>query len=165
MRIGVVVRPRDRGAGATIAALQSTLGVPAMNMTFKLSGVVAAALLALSSAYAQPMTKEAAKAEKDRIEESAKADKKACEPLKANAKDVCEAEAKAKEKIAKAELKWKESGKDGDRVNFEKMKAEGTYEVAKEKCEDLQGSAQSDCKKEAKMAEKAAIDAAKKSKG
>jgi len=43
------------------------------------------------------------------------------------------------------------------------MKAEGDYEVAKEKCEDLKGPAQSDCKKEAKVAEKTAKDNAKKS--
>ena len=43
------------------------------------------------------------------------------------------------------------------------MKAEAEYEVAKEKCEDLQGAAQADCKKQAKDTEKAARDAAKKS--
>jgi hypothetical protein len=135
----------------------------AMQSTLKFSTIVAAALFAFSTAHAQTMDKDTAKAEHERIEQTAKADKKACDAMKDNAKDVCQAEAKAKEKVAKAELKWKQSGKDGDRVKYEEMKAEGDYEVAKEKCEDLQGSAQSDCKKEAKVAEKTAKDNAKKS--
>jgi hypothetical protein len=137
----------------------------AMNMMCKPWAVLGAALLAVSTAQAQTtakMDREAAKAEHDRIEETARADKKACDALKDNAKDVCQAEAKAKEKVAKAELKWKQSGSDRDRVNFEEMKAEGQYEVAKEKCEDLQGDAQSSCKKDAKAVEKTAKDSAKK---
>ena len=58
-----------------------------------------------SAAFAADgMTRDAYKAEKDKIETQAKADKKACDGMKENAKDVCQAEAKAKEKIAKAEL-------------------------------------------------------------
>jgi hypothetical protein len=96
------------------------------------------------------MTKDAHKAAKDKIEEQAKADKKACDAMKDNAKDICQAEAKAKEKIAKAELEaqYKPSPRNDEKVKL--MKAEGDYEVAKEKCEDQKGDGMTACKKEAK---------------
>ncbi|WP_284620183.1 hypothetical protein [Aquabacterium humicola] len=138
-----------------------------------------AALVAMSSTYAQTstattpapataapaakLTKDQVKAEKDRIEEAYKADKKACDGMKSNAKDVCQAEAKAKEKVAKADLKYRETGDAKDAAKLAEVKAETEYDVAKEKCEDLKGSAQSDCKKQAKDVERAAVDAAKKS--
>ena len=101
---------------------------------------------------ADAMSKDAYKTEKDKIEATAKADKKACDGMKDNAKDVCQAEAKAKEKIAKAELdaKNKPGAKADEKVRM--MKAEGEYEVAKEKCEDLKGTAVASCKKDAKVA-------------
>lgn len=101
---------------------------------------------------ADTMTREAYKAAKDGIETQAKADKKACDALKDNAKDICQAEAKAKEKIAKAELDAR--NRPGPKVD-EKVKltrAEGAYEVAKEKCEDQKGTAMAACKKDAKVA-------------
>ena len=105
-----------------------------------------------SAFAADAMTRDAYKAEKDKIEAQAKADKKACDAMKDNAKDICQAEAKAKEKIAKAELdaKNKPGPKADDKVA--RMKAEGTYEVAKEKCEDQKGDGMLACKKEAKAA-------------
>lgn len=114
------------------------------------------------NAFAQDaMSRDAYKAEKDKIEEQAKADKKACDPMKENAKDVCQAEAKAKEKIAKAELdaKNKPGAKADEKVRL--MKAEGEYEVAKEKCEDQQGGAIAACKKDAKATYDKAKDMAK----
>ncbi len=132
-----------------------------MASPFKTS-LLLAALLACSGGYAQStMTRDQAKAEHDRIEATAKADKKACDTLKGNAEDVCEAEAKAKEKVAKAELRYQQSGKEGDRIKVDDVKAEAAYEVAKEKCEDLQGDQQSQCKKDAKAQEQAARKAAK----
>lgn len=119
--------------------------------------------LAGSAFAADAMSRDAYKAEKDRIEEQAKADKKACEPLKDNAKDVCQAEAKAKEKIAKAELnaKNKPGPKADEKVRL--MKAEGEYEVTKEKCEDQKGTAMATCKKDARAAyDKAKAEAKKK---
>ncbi len=113
-----------------------------------------------SAFAADGMTKDAYKSAKDKIEEQAKADKKACEPMKDNAKDVCQAEAKAKEKIAKAELdaQNKPGAKADEKVRT--MKAEGEYEVAKEKCEDQKGKEMAACKKDAKIAyDKAKADA------
>jgi hypothetical protein len=103
------------------------------------------------------------KAAHDKIEEQAKADKKACEALKDNAKDVCQAEAKAKEKIAKAELQYQKDPSERNRVKLAEMKAEGNYEVAKEKCDDKSGNDREACRKEAKAAETAAKADAKAS--
>jgi len=101
---------------------------------------------------ADAMSKDAYKAAKDKIEAQAKADKKACGSMKENAKDICQAEAKAKEKIAKAELDAHRTpgAKADEKVRL--MKAEGEYEVTKEKCEDQKGTAMVACKKDAKLA-------------
>lgn len=110
------------------------------------------AFLAGAAFAADGMSRDAYKAEKDKIEETAKSEKKACAPMKANAKDICEAEAKAKEKIAKAELdaKNKPGAKADEKARL--MSAEGSYEVAKEKCEDQKGKEMADCKTAAKTA-------------
>ena len=101
------------------------------------------------------------KREKDRVEADAKAAKEACKGMKDNAKDVCEAEAKAKEKIAKKELDYKKNPNDKNMQDWEKMKVEAAYEVAKEKCEDQKGSDIVTCKRNAKDEEKRAIAALK----
>jgi len=100
-------------------------------------------------------------AEKDRIEADAKSAKAACKSMKDNAKDVCEAEAKGKEKLAKKELDLKKNPNDKNAQDLEKMKAEVAYEVAKEKCEDLQGADQNSCKKNAKADKDRAMAAVK----
>ena len=90
------------------------------------------------------------KREKDRVEADAKAAKEKCKALKDNAKDICQAEAKANEKIAKKDLDYKKNPNDKNRMDLEKMKVEGSYEVAKEKCEDQKGAEMMSCKKAAK---------------
>jgi hypothetical protein len=111
------------------------------------------------------MAKDAYKAAKNKIEAQAKDDKKACGAMKDNAKDICQAEAKAKEKIAKAELDSQNhpGAKGAEKVRL--MKAEGEYEVAKEKCEDQKGSAMAACKKDAKTAHSKAKTEARQAKG
>ena len=99
--------------------------------------------------------------EKDRVEADAKAAKEACKSLKDNAKDICQAEAKAKEKIAKKELDYKKNPNDKNMQDWEKMKVEAAYEVAKEKCEDQKGADQAKCKKEAKAEKDRGMAAAK----
>jgi hypothetical protein len=91
----------------------------------------------------------AKKAEEERIEADAKAAKAKCGPLKGNAKDVCQQEAKANEKVAKAELNAKYDGSPRNQRKAEETKAEGAYEVAKEKCESNKDAAKA-CKSEAK---------------
>ena len=89
------------------------------------------------------------KREKDRIEADAKAAKAKCKGLSGNEKDVCQAEAKANEKIAKKELDYKNKPTEKNKYEAEKMKVEGAYEVAKEKCESNKDNKMA-CKKEAK---------------
>ena len=119
---------------------------------------------ALSGTAFAAMDKDQYKAEKDKIEATAKADKKACDAMKANAKDICMAEAKGKEKVAKAELEvqYKPGPKADEKAKI--AKADATYAVAKEKCDDLQGQAKDSCKKEAKMAHDSAKGSAKAAK-
>lgn len=124
-------------------------------------GLVAALVVGVGSSAmaADGMSRDAYKSAKDKIEAQAKADKKACEGMKDNAKDICQAEAKAKEKIAKAELdaQNKPGARADEKVRL--MKAEGEYEVVKEKCEDTKDTAMA-CKKDAKVAyDKAKADA------
>lgn len=105
-----------------------------------------------SALAADAMSKDAYKSAKDQIEAEAKDAKKACLSMKDNAKDICQAEAKAKEKVAKAELDAKNRPDARAEAKVSQMKAEGEYEVAKEKCEDLKGGAIATCKKDAKTA-------------
>jgi len=146
-----------------------------LNATLMLAGVLIG-----SAGYAQPgpipapeppkpaapsgatMNNEAMRAERDRIKSAYKADKEGCKSQQDNAKDVCEAEAKAKERVALAELRYKASGSPRDHAMVEETKAKTEYDVAKERCDDKAGDARSQCKKEAKAAEKAAIANARK---
>jgi hypothetical protein len=81
-----------------------------------------------------------------------KADKEACNSLSGNAKDVCMEEAKGKEKVAKAEAKAAYDGTPKAREDARLARAEATYEVAKEKCDDMSGNQKDVCVKEAKAA-------------
>jgi len=128
--------------------------------TFR-AALLAASLLALPAAYAATMTKADYKAGKTRISAEYKTDKTACASLKANAKDICVQEAKAKEKVALAELEYSHSGKATDHTKVLVAKAESTYAVAKERCDDQSGNAKDVCVKEAKAVETKALADAK----
>ena len=106
-------------------------------------------------------TKAEVAARKTAIGESYKAAKAACASLKANAKDVCREEAKAKEKDERAELVFSESGRPADGTRMRVVKADGIYEVAKERCDDASGNAKDGCRQEAKAAHVTAIANAK----
>ncbi|MBC7956472.1 MAG: hypothetical protein H7Y33_11465 [Cytophagales bacterium] len=125
------------------------------------ASLIVAAVLAAPLAQAANMNKADYKAGKERISASYKADKATCGPLAGNAKDVCVLEAKGKEKVAKAELEYSYTGKAGDQTKLAKARAEATYKVAKEKCDDLAGNAKDVCVKEAKATETAALADAK----
>jgi len=127
---------------------------------FKPALVVAAALV-LSTAQAATITKADYQAGKTRIGADYKADKAACASLAANAKDICVEEAKAKEKVARAELEYSFTGKPADRNKVLIAKAESTYAVAEEKCDDKAGNDKDVCVKEAKAAEVRALADAK----
>jgi len=120
-----------------------------------------AAMLALPVAQAATMAKADYKAGKERISAQYKADKAACDSLSGNAKDVCVQEAKGKEKVAKAELEYSYTGKANDQAKVQKARAESTYEIAKEKCDDQAGNNKDVCVKEAKAAKDKALADAK----
>jgi len=109
----------------------------------------------------QGISRDEYKREKDRIEADAKAAKEKCKSLSGNTKDICQAEAKATEKVAKKELDYKNKPTEKNKYEWDKMKAEAAYEVAKEKCEDQKGSDIVTCKRNAKEEEKRAIAALK----
>jgi hypothetical protein len=70
--------------------------------------------------------------------------------MKGNQKDVCEKQAKANEKVAKAELDAKKDPSPRNQRKVAEAKADGEYDVAKEKCDDLKGNEKSACEKQAK---------------
>src|SRR5512144_996746 len=98
------------------------------------------------------MSRDAYKAEKDKIEAQYKVDKDHCSGMSGNAKDVCQKEAKGKEKVAKADLEASYENTDKARSDALKAKADAQYDVAKEKCDDLSGNQKDVCVKEAKAA-------------
>jgi hypothetical protein len=131
------------------------------HLSFKrtlLAGAIA--LLACTTANAVNLPKAEYVAGKSRISADYKADRKACAALSANAKDICIEEAKVKEKVARAELEFNYTGKAEDATRVSVARAESTYAVAKEKCDDLAGNKKDVCVKEAKAVEvKALADA------
>ena len=133
-----------------------------MNKTFNLKAtLVIAAICMLPAVHAANLTKDDYKAGKDRISTQLKTDKTACDSMSANAKDVCSEQAKAKEKVARAELDFSYTGTVKDQNKILVAKAESTYAVAKEKCDDLAGDPKSVCVKEAKAIEVKALADAK----
>ena len=116
------------------------------------TAVAAAVLLALP-VHAANMTRTDYTASKSRISDTYKADKKACASQSANAKDICIEEAKAKEKVARAELEFSYTGAAKDQTKVAVAKAESSYAVAKEKCDDQSGNDKDVCRKAAKAVE------------
>jgi hypothetical protein len=99
---------------------------------------------------AQAMSKADYSAAKTRISSEYKADATICKKLAGNAKDICIEEGKAKEKVAKADLTFNYTGKAADKVKVSTVKADTSYSVAKEKCDDLSGVPKTTCRTEAK---------------
>jgi len=119
-------------------------------------GAIAVAIALAFSAgalAAQPMSKDAYQAGKDKIAAEYKSAQTACNALAANAKDICMAEAKGQRKVAKAELEASNKPSDKTRKAVSVAKAEAAYAVAKEKCDDKAANARAACVKEAKAAE------------
>lgn len=126
-----------------------------MNKPLMLKTVFVAGVLALCGGVraADNLPSAEYKAMKERIGADYKADKAACDAMSGNAKDVCGKEAEAKEKVAKAELEYRNTGKPKDAEKLAMVKAETSYEVAKERCDDKSGNDKDVCVKEAKAAE------------
>ncbi len=118
-----------------------------------------ACLLSLTSAYAlaENMTRSEFATAKSAISADYKTDKTACDSSKDNAKDICKEQAKGKEKIAIAELNFKRSGTQSDNSKIAVAKADSTFNVAKEVCDDQSGEAKTLCRTEAKSAHTKAL--------
>jgi len=132
-----------------------------MNASKLTMALLAAAGLCLAGGvHAQPMNKEARDAAIKTAETQYKAAKEACDSLSGNAKDICVEDAKGKEKVAKADAEAAYTNTPKAREAARVARADATYEVAKEKCDDLAGNAKDVCVKEAKAAHtKAKADA------
>lgn len=122
----------------TIRTLQLTLAIAAMAVG--------------SSSFAAQASKDDYKARKAQISDMYKADKKACGSLAGNAKDICMEEAKGKEKVAKADAEYQYTAKPKDAQKLAQAKADASYAVAKERCDDLAGNPKDVCVQEAKAA-------------
>ncbi len=109
-----------------------------------------ACLVISTQATAQSISKADYSAAKTRISSENKADKTMCKQLAGNAKDICNEEANAKEKIAKAELTYSYTAKPADKVKISTVRADATYAIAKEKCDDLSGIPKTTCTTDAK---------------
>ncbi|MGO4812047.1 hypothetical protein AB4156_21040 [Cupriavidus sp. 2MCAB6] len=117
---------------------------------------------AFTLAHAAPA---GSKADYDAAVKTANANYKAaraqCDSLKDNAKDVCVKEAKRDEDVAKANAEAARDGTEKARAKADKVKADGDYSVAKEKCDDRKGNDKDVCVKEAKVAHEQALGVAK----
>jgi hypothetical protein len=78
-----------------------------------------------------------------------KIDKDACSSKSGNAKDICVAEASGKEKVAKSDAEAAYKNTPGAREDARVARAEATYNIAKEKCDELSGNPKDVCVKEA----------------
>ena len=99
-----------------------------------------------------PITKDAYDVAVRNAETQARNDKDACASRGGNAKDICLAEANGREKIAKAEAEAAYRNTPKAREDVREARAEATYNVAKEKCDDLAGNTKDVCVKEADAA-------------
>jgi hypothetical protein len=130
------------------------------NIGFKLA-LLTAVLMALPVAHAATISKADYESTKTRINADYTSDKTACDSQSGNAKDICVEEGKAKQKVALAELEFDHSGKAADHNKVLVAKAESSYAVAKERCDDLSGNPKDVCVKKAKAAEVKALADAK----
>jgi hypothetical protein len=113
---------------------------------------------------ASTMTKEEYSAQKSRVEADYKNERKSCDGQSGNAKDICVEEAKGHQKVAMADLDYKKDPSAGNREKLAEAKADASYNVAKEKCDDLSGNPKDVCMKEAKAGRAKALADAKANK-
>jgi hypothetical protein len=120
--------------------------------------LAAAGLASAGTAFAEDrMSRDAYKAEKDRIEAEYKAAKEKCDRLSGNAQDVCQVQAKGDRRIADADLDARNKHTARAEEEAKKVRADVQYDVAKEKCDDLAGNAKDSCQKDAKAAHARAV--------
>lgn len=122
--------------------------------------LTAAGFCLAGGAQAQPMNKDARDMAIKNAEAQYKTAKAACDSLSGNAKDICVEDAKGRQQIAKADADAAYQNTPKAREDARIVRADATYAVAKEKCDDLAGNVKDVCVKEAKAAHvKAKADA------
>jgi hypothetical protein len=114
-----------------------------------------------SSSDQTTMSREDYRAEKEAIETQHRSAERECRSMSGNARDICQAEADAKAKIRNAELEAAYQPSEKADYNVSIAKAEATYAIAKEKCDDEKGNAKDVCVKDAQAAETASKKDAK----
>jgi hypothetical protein len=106
------------------------------------------------------MSKDAYKAEKERIKALYKMDTERCKGLSGNARDICRAEASGREKIALADLDARNENTPKAREDAMTARADAIYSIDMQKCDDLAGQKKDLCRQEAKsMRDKVRADA------
>ena len=103
-------------------------------------------------APAAPITKDAYDLAVKNADAQYKMDKDACSSRSGNTKDICLAEANDKEKVAKADAEAAYKNTPKMREDARVTRSEATYNVAKEKCDQLSGNPKDVCAKEANAA-------------
>jgi hypothetical protein len=101
---------------------------------------------------AAPISKDAYDATVKNADAQYKMEKDACASRSGNAKDICLAEASGKEKVAKADAEAAYKNTPKVREDARITRAEASYNVAKEKCDELSGNPKDVCVKEANAA-------------
>jgi len=106
---------------------------------------------------ASTITREEYSVQKARVEADYSDARKACDAVSGNAKDVCVEEAKGHQKVAMAELDVRQDPNANNREKLAETRADASYNIAKEKCDDLAGNQKDVCLKEAKAARAKAL--------
>ena len=112
---------------------------------------LAMALAGHAQADTGTMTDGAYKASENKIEAQYQHESKACDAMRNYDRAVCEALAGGKEKIGKAQLDADHKPGAGADAKVKKARSDAAYDVAKEKCADLRGSAKGDCRQDARV--------------
>lgn len=128
---------------------------------FRPAHIAAAVLAALLGSAGVLQAADDLSARKEAIDQQYKTDRQACGALAGNAKDVCIDEAEGKQKVARAELEVARDPSPRHHQKLAEARAEATYEVAKERCDDLGGNAKDVCVQDAKAAHTRALADAK----
>lgn len=126
----------------------------------KINLMILTACLATSTAFAAPIDKTEYLKTQNQISKDYSASKAACKPLTQYAKDVCIEQAKGKEKVARAEVTSRYTGASKDAKNIHIVKADTTFSLAKELCNDKAVNTKDLCIAQAKATHTEAIRAA-----
>src|SRR5262245_26723571 len=133
----------------TIIALIITASLSLVGCATQREASVTTTRPAAAPVAAAPISKDAYDTAIRNAETQYKNDKDACASRSGNAKDICMAEATGREKVAKADAEAAYKATPKAREEARVARAEATYAVAKQRCDDRTGNAKDVCMKEA----------------